>query len=73
MALGRERRVASSEMAGKKVLWDRGTQGRGPLRVGDIFSEEGMKSWRREEVRSSRLAECTGRQSRIQEKDLRSI
>lgn len=44
MALGRERRVASSEMAGKKVLWDRGTQGRGPLRVGDIFSEEGMKS-----------------------------
>lgn len=41
--------------------------------MGDIFSEEGMKSWRREEVRNSSLAVCTGRWSRIEEKDLRSI
>lgn len=37
----------------------------------DLFSEEGMKSWRRGEVRSSSLSEYTGRGLKTEEKDLR--
>lgn len=37
----------------------------------DLFSEEGMKSWRRGAVRSSSLSEYTGRGLKTEEKDLR--
>lgn len=71
--LGWENRVTSFEMAGKSVLLEKRDPCGWFLVGGDISGEEGMKSWRRGEVRGSSLSECTGRWLKTAEKDLRSI
>lgn len=51
------------EMAGRKaVLQGQRYTGVRPLLPISGFSQEGVKSWKREEVRGSSLAECPERQ-----------